>query len=179
MEITKTSSIGTSARTPRKDERTCNMCSRVYRMTKKHSLTGVCPECFAKPTPTPDYIEQGADAIEVEEAVVHVYGEIGDKHHRIDVGTCACGKFCHTFGKGDDRKLSLHIAREKGKPEVRLTNKKASKAAKLAGQLFTLLVEAESDARDETSAGHLNNAHAAMNLVLDAIQNAEIAENGN
>lgn len=48
----------------------------------------------------------------------NAYGQPGDTHHRVDVGSCACGKFCHTFGRGDDRKLAGHIAREQGKPDA-------------------------------------------------------------
>lgn len=30
-------------------------------------------------------------------------------HERERRGRCSCGKFCHTFGQGDDRKLARHI----------------------------------------------------------------------
>ncbi len=45
----------------------------------------------------------------------------GFAHQVVDMGNgpqCACGTFCHTFGKPDLRKLQRHIDLEEHRPNV-------------------------------------------------------------
>lgn len=54
--------------------------------------------------------EQGAGVTDAKDEGLN-FGHTLLAHHRTDRGRCYCGKFCHTFGQGDDRKLAMHITR--------------------------------------------------------------------